>query len=367
MTGRLLRRARRLRAIVGDPAAKSPLQIGREVLSLRAGGQTARDYLDRFLYLEVAGPVDDYLSRSEREALYDAKRRSPAWYRVYHDKTLFDDHYRRAEAAGHGPFSLPAYLGQTRTGLLLRPGHDDVRLGSEAETGAALAEMAGRSPTGAVFAKPAIGRKGVGAFRFDADLPPSAVAEIHAEVHKADYFFQEAVRQHAALDRLCPWSLNTLRILTGTLDDGRRPVLSVVLRLGRTGQIVDNAHAGGIIVGVDPQTGRLRREGRTLSSRGGALLFRHPDTDVPFEGAEVPFFAEAVALAQRAHRHLPLLYAGWDVGVTGNGPVLIEGNSEPHLQSAEAANGGFRSTPAVREFLDAHGILRGRGGARVGT
>ena len=74
----------------------------------------------------------------------------------------------------------------------------------------------------------------------------------------------------------------------------------------------------------DPATGRVT--GRAIMLRGG-MLARHPDTGVPFDGFEVPCCAEAIALAVRLHREVPGLHSiGWDLAITADGPVFIEGN-----------------------------------------
>ena len=354
-------KADRLRAYWHDidshPDRKPRAQVARELLACRRAGTPPRFYLERLLYQRAAGDPANYLSSAQEQALWDAKHRPDGYYRVYADKTLFDDHYRRAGEAEHGPFSLPAYLGQTRASVLLRPDREDVRASDRVALADALADMAERSPTGRVFAKPAVAKKGAGAFLVRRGHTAEKAEEVRQGALGVDYLFQEAVDQHPEMNRLHPNCLNTLRIVTGTMRDGSRFVLSAIVRVGRGDKPIDNAHAGGLIVGVDRDTGRLRPQAQTLFEFGGESYARHPESGVVFGGFEIPYFAEAADLAQRALGRLPLLYAGWDVGITPEGPVLIEGNEKPYLLMMEVANGGFKADPVARAFLQDQGIL----------
>ena len=353
----------RLRSIVSDPRTKRPGRVAQEVLAARRFGMSPGYYVERLLYRVAAGNPADYLTWAQQRALYQAKRDAPGSVRVFEDKTLFDEHFRAAGPDEGGPFPLPAYLGQTRGGRVVRANGEEASLYDPDAFGGAVAEMLAASPTGSLFAKPAIAQKGAGAYLVREGTGGDAVEALRRDVLQADYVFQGVVQQHPELARLYPHSLNTVRILVGTSASGDKPVLSAILRLGQGGRSVDNAHAGGVFVGVDRETGHARgpnglpARGQTLYFFGGRSYDRHPDTDVPFEGYVVPHFAEAVALARRAQDRLPYLYAGWDVGITSNGPVLIEGNYDPYLLMMEVANGGFKADPVARAFLQEHGII----------
>ncbi len=352
--GRLRTSWRRVNA---HPDRKPRHRIARELLAYRRDGFSPRFYLERLLYQNAAGDPADYLTKAETSALWDLKRRPDGYLRVFDDKTLFDEHLRRDD--GSPPIRLPAYLGQTRASILLRPGHADVRLQDRAAFGVALVGMAEASPTGRVFAKPVNDRKGAGAMLIRSAPSEQTVEEARESALEVDYFFQEAIDQHPEMDRLHPGCLNTLRILTGMAKNGSFPVLAAVLRVGQGRKPIDNSHAGGLVVGVDRATGRLRPLGYTFFQFGGATYERHPETGIVFDGFNVPFFAEAAALAQRAHAQLPLLYVGWDIGIAPDGPVLIEGNSGPYIAGLEIPAGGFKADPVARTFLVEHGILSG--------
>ena len=105
---------------------------------------------------------------------------------------------------------------------------------------------------------------------------------------------------------------------------------------------------------VDPATGRL---GPALRQQGRALVpaERHPDSGAVIEGFALPHWEAARALALRAHdaaRAVPAF--GWDVALTPDGPVLIEGNQWSNPDIAQAPTGRpLGDTPYVAA-LNAH-------------
>jgi hypothetical protein len=53
----------------------------------------------------------------------------------------------------------------------------------------------------------------------------------------------------------------------------------------------------------------------------------HPKTRVEFSGFQLPFWAKACDLAREvATRFVPVRTIGWDIALTPEGPVVLEGN-----------------------------------------
>ena len=179
------------------------------------------------------------------------------------------------------------------------------------------------------FCKPFDGILGQGAFALDVrDGRPVVNGEpttLDALRGRLDgrYLLQERMTQHDALARLHPASVNALRVIT-VLEGGAARLFSTHLRVGAHGEPTNSVGTGGgFAVPVDPATGRL--VGRGLTRDG--FRDRHPDSDVAFDGYEVPFFDEAVALSRRLHEDVRGLHSvGWDVAIGPDGPVFIEGN-----------------------------------------
>jgi hypothetical protein len=61
-------------------------------------------------------------------------------------------------------------------------------------------------------------------------------------------------------------------------------------------------------------------------------LDAHPDTGAAITGRVLPLWDEVLALAAQAHRAFAdRTVIGWDIAITADGPVLIEGNSGPDV------------------------------------
>ena len=70
-------------------------------------------------------------------------------------------------------------------------------------------------------------------------------------------------------------------------------------------------------------------------------LYEHPVTKEKIVGFNIPMFKEAVELVKEAAKVVPeVAYVGWDVAISDNGPVIIEGNSFP---------GVFQAKPSLLE------------------
>lgn len=154
----------------------------------------------------------------------------------------------------------------------------------------------------------------------------------------ADYILQEPLEQHPTMDQLGATSVNTCRIAT-ILANGECEILAAIARCGTksTGN-VDNTSSGGMAIGITEQ-GVLQGMAYRDPEFGGRLA-AHPDTGVLFDGFKVPFYDQAIDVVKRAHKALPRIASiGWDVAITTEGPVLIEGNDNYEIHSLQMCNG----------------------------
>jgi hypothetical protein len=160
------------------------------------------------------------------------------------------------------------------------------------------------------------------------------------------YILQQRVVQHPEMSRMYPHSINTLRLIT--LRKGSRILpASGTFRIGAGGNRFDNWAGGGIGVGLDIRTGRLQEEGTFRLGFGGRVK-AHPETKVVFRTFEIPYFAEAVDLVCRLHGFFYGVHSiGWDIAITEQGPVVIEGNN-----SWDIAFQQFHDSRIKQVFLD---------------
>jgi hypothetical protein len=166
---------------------------------------------------------------------------------------------------------------------------------------------------------------------------PLIIEELYTEVIKSGFLFQKTVKQH-------PEFIN---------PDGKIEILSGYLRMSIANLHVDNISSGGCFVGIDLNTGKLKKIAYlTFKYYGVKVLTAHPETGTVFENFTVPLFSEAKEFVLRTARFIPgLRLVGWDVAIGESGPVLIEGNSDYDISGNDIADGGYRANPVFRKVL----------------
>ncbi|MBR1834695.1 MAG: hypothetical protein IJ785_04225 [Bacteroidales bacterium] len=201
------------------------------------------------------------------------------------------------------------------------------------------------------FAKPFGGQLGNGAFAIRVEDSQVFVngklidqtGELLKTFTETNYIVQERVVQHSHMDRLCSTSLNTIRVQTIITENEEIIAFRAGVRMGREGSNVDNWAKGGIFVGVDMNTGKLLKTG-FIKPPFGTTVTRHPDNGLVFEGFQIPFFNEAVEMAKELHSKLYRIHSiGWDIAITPQGPMFIEGNSLWEISLLQASMGGLKS------------------------
>lgn len=182
---------------------------------------------------------------------------------------------------------------------------------------------------------------------------PQELQKIFEEILQSEFLFQEAIRQHTHLNLLNPSSVNTLRIDTFIDASGKVNVLSGYIRMSINNNYVDNISSGGCMVGVDMESGRLRKYGYTdFYSNSNERLPSHPITKTVFEGFKIPFIPETKDLVTEAASVMPgLRLIGWDVAIGEDGPILVEGNSDYGLRGNDMHYGGYRTHPVFKKIL----------------
>lgn len=200
------------------------------------------------------------------------------------------------------------------------------------------------------FAKPYGGQLGNGAFALQIkDSKMFVNKELVVDNNdlirtftETKYIIQERIVQHPQLNKLCSSAVNTIRLLTLITPDEEIIAIRAGLRIGREGSNVDNCAKGGIFVGIDMNTGKLMKNG-IIKPPYGTMILQHPDSKIVFEGFEIPYFMEAVKKAKELHSKLYRVHSvGWDIAITQDGPMFIEGNSLWEISGTQAAVGGLK-------------------------
>ena len=203
-----------------------------------------------------------------------------------------------------------------------------------------------------VIIKPSKSSEGKGVQLFSTkdgitSLNGMSLVQLFKEYNK-DFLIQECVKQHKGMAALNPTSVNTLRILSYRSNMDVMIIYSVV-RIGRSGSVVDNQCAGGISTTIS-EDGRLGKVAFGGFSKDSIL---QTDTGIVLEGYSLPSYGKAIEMVKRMHLKLPFFnLVGWDVAIQEDGePVLIEFNTNPGLsQSAFCSGMGNYTERIIREL-----------------
>ncbi len=205
-------------------------------------------------------------------------------------------------------------------------------------SGSTLEQVAAGLPDADLFAKPTNLSCGKGTRRWlrvapglwhdesGAAVDAAAIVSAVAAASRTDpMLLQRCLRPHPCMLPLAPWAVSTVRCVTIRGEAGEPRLLRTSLRLPVAGMIVDNVSGGGMFAALDLETGRI---GRVIRRREDGLL---EQTCVPGgPGADTaladlwPAITRLALDAQRAAGPMPMI--GWDIGLTFEGPVILEAN-----------------------------------------
>jgi hypothetical protein len=142
---------------------------------------------------------------------------------------------------------------------------------------------------------------------------------------KMSLIVQPCLQNHSKIEGFSNGSLCTLRIVTYRLPDQKPMPLISSWRMPVGNGEADNFAYGGIAAGVSV-TGTLGLAVGKNFQQG--TFSHHPDTQSPIEGEQLPFWEDMVNLALLAHERFENpCFIGWDIALTTEGPILIEGNT----------------------------------------
>ena len=147
-----------------------------------------------------------------------------------------------------------------------------------------------------------------------------------AKEHNYD-ILEEYVYQHDSLMELSPKSLNTIRVITQYTSTDNVEIVGTILRMG-IDKNTDNLSSGGLACNVDPQTGIINTEGISfdITKKDSPC---HPLSGIKFIGFQIPMWEQVKSICDRvAKLHPENKSVGWDIAITNNGPIVIEGNHD---------------------------------------
>ena len=204
-----------------------------------------------------------------------------------------------------------------------------------------------------LFFRPPLNYGGKGCFKLSkASLSYDKLQEVYETLITGDFLHNKVISQHNLINKIHSKSINTLRIITLITSDNKTEIVSAVMRFGVGNSVVDNASSGGFFVGINLDTGILKKFGHFLPEYGGGKITEHPDSNFVLEGFKIPFYKEACKCAIDAVNVIPDRLIGWDIAITPSGPIVIEANATPHINLSDIAYGGLLKNKHIKKVLE---------------
>jgi alpha-L-glutamate ligase-like protein len=151
---------------------------------------------------------------------------------------------------------------------------------------------------------------------------------------------QQRIHLHPAFKAITHKGIPDVRVI---LYRGE-PAMAMLRLPTQTSNGRANLHQGGIGTGVYLETGITHH-----AVQRNRFIERHPDTNRPVVGVQVPFWSEVLAMSRCVARAVGLGYLGVDIVVDERaGPMLLEANARPGL-AIQIAN-GRGLLPRLREI-----------------
>lgn len=345
-----------IQVVLKDPQRKSFLRIFWEFtwLSLRIK-RPACHYFSRFLYRKGRNNLTDYYPN---HILYSINQRinNLSQQQFVSNKLLYQWYF------GMNQIPLPQLLAWNLNGVFFL-NHQPHHITNQNEFLQFLIKVGEHAKCDSIFIKKATNSwGGSNTFKITSKSiqeNPAFLKKLYNLIINDFYLFQESIPQHPKLNQLNPHCINSLRIDCFISQKGKAEIVSAKLRLGVGQSHVDNVSSGGMQIGIEKTTGKLKETAfSSITKAAGKSYTHHPTSGIKFHGFTIPHFHEARNLVQRAAILVPSLrLLGWDVAITPSGPLLIEGNTGYDITGSELAFGGYRKNQVFLKVMNELQIL----------
>jgi len=195
--------------------------------------------------------------------------------------------------------------------------------------------------------KPRREAQGRGVVYFDKNESLHNLNELREKVLDSpdEYILEEAIEQHPDITSNFGAGLLPVRVVSKKTK-GKVSIVMCAVTLGTGGNVV-NYHTGGVMAIIDGNTGEVIAPALDKKDR---FLYKHPLTQKNILGYQFPNWHSVLELVgSAAMRAQGVGFIGWDIGITKDGAVLIEGNNDPGTYS-------MLQHTKVQDFLGRLGI-----------
>ena len=170
------------------------------------------------------------------------------------------------------------------------------------------------------------------------------------------YMFQELLRPHADIVRVCGNRICSIRLVILISDSGPE-IFRALWKISAGDNMADNYwRPENMLAVVDAKSGSIQEavQGRGKSRKS---IHTHPDTGVAFKDVRLPDWSKTVELCLGASEVLPNLpMQAWDIALTDRGPILLEVNLVGGLDLPQIAMNSGVYDETLSRFLDTYGF-----------
>ncbi|MBN9187597.1 MAG: flagellar biosynthesis protein [Microbacterium sp.] len=201
---------------------------------------------------------------------------------------------------------------------------------------------------GTIVTKEPVGQAGTGVHRYHAGEIDDWTAFHRGLRERGELLIEAVIVQHPDLAAVCPGTVNTTRV-TAFFDGERTHILAMAQKFGR-GAVSDQMTFGGFYTMLDEDGHAI---GAGYDSHGHVHEV-HPDSGFRIADFRLPMVEDVKEFVDRVARVVPQVqYVGWDIVVTPDGPVLVEGNWGAGVYENKPSVTGIRTghKPRYREAI----------------
>lgn len=163
---------------------------------------------------------------------------------------------------------------------------------------------------------------------------------------------EDVVENHPDINDIYPYAVNTMRMITLIDDDGKPHLFYAAQKFGDGGRFVD---VRGMHAPVDTETGIVKYPFHSGETTSDIFYHEHPYTHKKIDNFKVPLFQEAKEMMLEAAMVVPQVrYVGWDVAISPDGPLIIEGNdygAYEYMQLPGQKEGNIGMLPKWKELV----------------
>lgn len=191
---------------------------------------------------------------------------------------------------------------------------------------------------------------------------PISLDEIAKHVcnkNSEEFIIQKRLTPSAATAQFSNNVLQTLRVMTLRSDNSIK-LVAAALKIGSGKSAVDNLlHGKNMIAAINLNSGELSAAVEIINGEP-AWHTSHPVSNAPIKNFRIKNIDEIKSLVLRAAENFPWFNSiGWDVALTENGPLILEGNYWADILLIQIAHQkGMLSWPEYRAFFKENQLYR---------